>query len=64
VLDKLASSPRPLEQIKGNIKAVIIRERREEASKTWLEEMRQHKNVKIFTEVLESTVAAPEKEPA
>jgi len=64
VLDKKASSPRPLEEIKSNLRAAIMRERREQTSKTWLEEMRQRKNVKIFTEVLESTVAAPEKEAA
>jgi peptidyl-prolyl cis-trans isomerase C len=64
VLDKKPSSPRSLEEIKGNLKASIMRERQEESSKTWLEEMRQRKNVKIFTEVLESTVAAPEKEAA
>ena len=64
VLDKKASSPKSLEEIRGNLRAAIMRERQEEASKTWLEEMRQHKNVKIFTEVLESTVAAPEKEAA
>lgn len=64
VLDKKPSSPRRLEEIKGNIRATIMRERQEEASKAWLEEMRQRKKVKIFTDVLESTVAAPEKEAA
>ena len=62
VLDKKPSSAKPLEEIKANLRAALMRERQEESSKTWLEEMRQRKNVKIFTEVLESTVAAPEKD--
>lgn len=62
VLAKEPSQLKPLETVKKSIIMVLRGKLQNEATKAWLEQMRQKEGVKIFNEVLESTVGTPQKE--
>jgi len=64
VLDKKPAELKPLDEVRPNIMGFLRREKEVEATKAWLEEMRQKVGVEIYEKVLQSTMTSPKEEPA
>ena len=62
VLGKKPAELKPLDDVRLSIEATLRREKSAEATRVWLEEMRQKVDVEIYEKVLHSTVTSPEVE--
>ena len=64
VLGKKPAELKPLDEVRQSIVGILRRDKDVEATKTWLEDMRQKVGVEIYEKALLSTMTSPKEEPA